>query len=314
MSGALSLKPSYYEALKRLTLELAGIKLGGDHAFLIETRLGALARREGFEGLSEMIEELFSQGQTRLAVHVVSALLERDMRFFDDKPSFKAFEDVVLPRLLAAYGGGQIKILSFGCGSGQEAYGYAMVSEDLRQHLPELEFEITAVDYPSWSLRRAEEGRYTHFEIQRGLPIRQLVKYFDRSAEDWIVKDSLRDKVKFKEFHLLSKISSLGEFQVVLFRNSMKRYSPAAKVRILRGLSHVVSPNGYLMLGSEESLNEMNYGFDPIEGIGGVYKKREIIEEPEEIDDGRKKPNGRTTFLKTTDHSLSGSAQERKKA
>lgn len=296
MSAALSLKPSYYEALRRLTLELAGIKLGGDHTFLIETRLAALARREGFDGLPEMIEELFSRGQTRLAVHVVSALLERDMRFFDDKPGFQAFEDVILPRLLAAYGGGTLKILSFGCGSGQEAYGFGMVTENLREQLPALDFDITGVDYPSYSLQRAQDGRYTHFEVQRGLPARMLVKYFNRQGEDWIVNENLRSKVKFEEFHLLSNISKLGEFQLVLFRNSLKRYSPSAQFRILRGLSHIVSPNGYLMLGNTESLNDLNYGFDPVAGAGGVFKKREIIVEPEEIDDGRKKPNGRKTF------------------
>ena len=82
MSAVLSLNPNYYEALKRLTLELAGVNLGADHAFLIETRLSGLARSEGFDTLSNMVEELFKSGQSRLAVQVVSSLLERDTHFY----------------------------------------------------------------------------------------------------------------------------------------------------------------------------------------------------------------------------------------
>ena len=87
MRGALSLNPTYYEALKRLTLELAGVNLGSDHAFLIETRLATLARQEGYESLDDMVEELFNTGQSRLAVQVVSSLLERDTHFYTDRPS-----------------------------------------------------------------------------------------------------------------------------------------------------------------------------------------------------------------------------------
>jgi len=87
--GALSLAPSYYDALRSLTLELAGINLGANHAFLVETRLSRLARDEGYESLDDMINELFNTGGSRLAVQVVSALTERDTHFYKDKPAFK---------------------------------------------------------------------------------------------------------------------------------------------------------------------------------------------------------------------------------
>jgi len=103
MRGALSLNPTYYEALKRLTLELAGVNLGSDHAFLIETRLATLARQEGYESLDDMVEELFNTGQSRLAVKVVSSLLERDTHFYTDRPSFDKLENIILPALYAKY-------------------------------------------------------------------------------------------------------------------------------------------------------------------------------------------------------------------
>ena len=212
MSGVLSLTPTYYEALKRLTLELAGVNLGENHAFLIETRLASLSREEGFDSLSSMVDELFKSGQSRLAIQVVSSLLERDTHFFTDRPSFNKLVDVVMPRLYPIHKGGTIKILSFGCSSGQEPYCIAMELEKEEITFPDINFEIKGVDYPSAALDRARIGLYTHFDVQRGLPIKYLTQFFEREKEDWRVKDHIRDAVTFEDTHLLSNIDKLGHF------------------------------------------------------------------------------------------------------
>jgi len=149
MSRVLSLKSTYYEALKRLTLELAGVKLGEDHAFLVETRLSNLVRHEGYESLNDLVEDLFKTGQARLAVQVVSALLERDTHFYKDPKSFQNFENEILPNLYAARKGGTIKILSFGCATGQDAYSLAMTFDRIKSNYPGLDLEIVGADYPS---------------------------------------------------------------------------------------------------------------------------------------------------------------------
>ncbi len=297
MRGALSLNPTYYEALKRLTLELAGVNLGSDHAFLIETRLSALARQEGYDSLDDMVEELFNTGQNRLAVQVVSSLLERDTHFYTDRPSLEKLEHVVIPAIYSSRKGGKIRIVSFGCSSGQEPYCIAMMLDKASDKFPDVKFEIVGVDYPSTALDRARAGRYTHFDVQRGLPIRDLITYFDRKAEDWIIKDHIRQAVKFEETHLLSNLDSLGEFDIVVFRNALPHYSSPAQVRVLRGLSSLVKPLGYLLLGTDETLNHINYGFDTLARQPNVFRKREekieIIEDP-----NIKKPTDRKTFEK----------------
>ena len=295
MSAVLSLNPSYYEALKRLTLELAGVNLGSDHAFLIETRLSSLARDEGFDSLTMMVEELFKSGQSRLAVQVVSSLMERDTHFYTDLPSFNKLDDVILPLLHPIHKGGTIRILSFGCSSGQEPYCIAMALHKAKEKYTDVKFEITGIDYPSAALDRARIGLYTHFDVQRGLPIQDLVKYFDREKEDWRLKEHVRKAVNFKETHLLSNLDDLGDFHVVLFRNALPHYSSPAQVRVLRGLSTLVKPLGYLLLGSDETLNHINYGFDPLARQNGIFRKREekVVEV---IDPTIKQPNGRTTF------------------
>lgn len=299
MRDVLTLKPSYYEALKRLTLELAGVKLGSDHAFLVETRLSGLAQREGYDSLDAMIENLFTQGQTRLAIQVVSTLVERDTHFFYDPVSFSHLSDHVLPDLARTRGGGgRIRILSFACASGQEAYGAAMRANALKDELSGIDVEIMGVDYPSQALDRAKAGRYTHFEVQRGLSVSDLIKYFSPSGEDWLIDETLRDQVKFHEMHLLSNLEKLGQFHVVMFRGTLPHYSNTARLRVLRGLSDLVKEFGYLILGSNETLSKANFGFDAVEGKAGLYRKREdIVEETlPEIDPNIKQPNGRTTF------------------
>ncbi len=283
MSGVLSLKPSYYEALKRLTLELAGVHLGDDHAFLVETRLGVLARQEGYQNLNKMIDDLFGQGQTRLAIKVVSSLLERDTHFNPDPDGIKVIQDYLLPKLYEQKGKLGIKILSFACSSGQEPYSLAVLVDKFRQKHPDFKVEILGVDYPSPALTRAKAAQYTHFEVQRGLPIRDLVNYFDRAGEDWIVKPAIREMVTFKEFHLLSKLDSLGKFDLVLFRNSLKHYSSPAQIRVIRSLSSIVHHECYLMFGAEEEIPSSSYNFDPIAEYPNVLKKHpmEIIPEPE---------------------------------
>jgi len=273
MSSALSLRPSYYQALKRLTLELAGVKLGADHTFLIETRLSALARKEGYDNLSEMIDELFSRGQTRLAIHVVSALLDRATRFFDDREGYNYLGDILLPSLHKIHRGKTVKIMSFGCSSGQEVYSTAILADRMKSVFPDMPIEVTGVDYPSWALERAKEGRFTHFEVQRGLPIRHLVDYFDRDGEDWVVKEDLRQKVSFLDHNLLSNVEEFGSYQIVMFRGRMQQYSAPAIVRILRSLSGLISTHGYLMLGTQEEIGKINYGFNSAPVKPGCFLK-----------------------------------------
>ena len=285
MRGALTLKASYYEALKRLTLELAGVNLGANHAFLVETRLARLAREEGYASLEAMIDELFNTGKTRLAVQIVSALTERDTHFFKDQQAFDRLRDHVLPDLYHKRGGGRLRLLSFGCASGQEAYGMAMTVAKMGNELDGAKIDILGVDYPSQALERARTGRYTHFEVQRGLPITDFVEFFEPDGENWIVKDEIQNMVKFQDVHLLSKLEKLDEFHAVMFCGSLPHYSAPARIRVLRGLSGLVKAHGYLILGTGENLAQMNFGFDRVLEEPGLYKKREVVLEEEEIDD-----------------------------
>lgn len=285
MRGALSLTPPFYEALRRLTLELAGVKLGTDHAFLVETRLAGLAREEGFETLDAMVRELFNTGQTRLAIRVVSALVERDTHFFREPASLNTLFDGALSDLAAKRGGGRIDVLCHGCGSGQEVYSIAIQAaryKTLQGHpLASPDIHVTGIDYPSQALERAEAGRYSHFDVQRGLPVRDLVQHFTQLQDnagdtggDWVVNDALRARTHFKGLHMLSGLEDIGKFHAISFRGFLSHYSAAARLRVIRSLVSVLRPNGYLVIASHETLGRMALGLEQVDGHPNLFRKK----------------------------------------
>ena len=313
MSGALSLKPSYYDALRRLTLELAGVRMGADHAFLVETRLAGLARQEGYASLDAMIDELFASGQTRLAVRVVSALVERDSHFNRDAPTLDSLITDAVEPLASALQSGElmgrdgIDVLCYGCGSGQDVYSIAMralrwTRERSNHGLPSPRISVCGVDYPSQALDRARAGRFTHFEVQRGLPASDLLEWFEPvsdaaeggSQSDWVVSKELRAITRFSEMHLLSGLDELSDYDVVTFRGSLAHYSAPAQVRVLRGLTRHLRPGGYLVLGTDEGLGDMRFGLKPVPGRASLYTKP--VPPPEPVARTGKQPNGRTDF------------------
>ena len=297
MRGGLSLKPSYYEALRRLTLQLAGVQMGTDHAFLIETRLSNLARKEGYDTLDAMIQDLFATGQSQLALHVVSTLVERDTHFYRDKASLDALFDYVLPDLVSKRGGGRIDLLSYGCGSGQDIYSIAMTARKPHNAamLAPVSLHLKGVDYPSQALERAHAGRYTHFEIQRGLPTRDMLAHFTPDptpgSTDWLAASHLRENVSFEAAHLMADKAHSESCHVILFRGAIDHLSRSAKYRVAKTLTLMLRHGGYLVLGSGEVLEELQLGFAPIEGHPSVFRRKE----PPPVPVG-KQPTDRTSF------------------
>lgn len=297
MRGGLSLKPSYYEALRRLTLQLAGVQMGTDHAFLVETRLSDLARKEGYDTLDSMVQDLFATGQSQLALHVVSTLVERDTHFNRDTASFDALFDHVLPDLVEKRGGGRIDLLSYGCGSGQDLYSIAIKARSPQNAamLAPVSLQLKGVDYPSQALERARAGRYTHFEIQRGLPVRDMLAHFTPDptpgSTDWLAAKHLRENVTFDEAHLMADKAQRESCHVILFRGAIEHLSRSAKYRVAKTLTLMLRHGGYLILGSGEVLEELQLGFSPVEGHPSVFRRKDPPPSPI-----GKQPTERTSF------------------
>jgi chemotaxis protein methyltransferase CheR len=164
----------------------------------------------------------------------------------------------VLPTLAGGAVDGLIQVWSAGCSTGQEAYSLAMMADD---HNPPLRLEIIATDLSERVLEKAHSGLYTQFEVQRGLPIRLLLKYFEKAGEMWAITPRLRAAIRWRRLNLVEERRSRRQFDLILCRNVLSYFEPELRERVLAQFLPVLSPGGYLVLGAVEAGPP---GFEPV--------------------------------------------------
>lgn len=250
----------------------AGLMLRGERAFFIENRLAALARREGAASPQELVQHLRARPDDRLASALVEALAASETSFFRDAGLFNRLRDEVLPELAAARAGAPVRIWCAGCSTGQEAYSLAMLAEESRVHAQGLKLVIIATDLSRAALEKGRAGLYTQFEVQRGLPIRLLLRHFDKVEDNWQASAELRQAVKWGRLNLMDDFSRIGRFDLVLCRNVLSYLDLAPRRHVLEGLASVVADNGYMALGAGESA-DLPGAFEPARGGAGLHRR-----------------------------------------
>ena len=130
--------------------------------------------------------------------------------------------------------------------------------------------EILATDLSCDVIETARSGIYNHFEVQRGLPIRHLVKYFTPVDEFWQINPDIRAMVRFRQFNLLDDFLELGTFDVVFCRNVLIYFDQRTKIDVLERLTQITRPDGYLVLGAVETATGLTSRFEPIADRAGL--------------------------------------------
>jgi chemotaxis protein methyltransferase CheR len=270
MSAGLS--PAAFETFATLLKTQSGLVIGTDKVYLLETRLGNLIKRERLNDLNQLAERLRQPGNERLARDVVEAMTTNESFFFRDDKPFVHFRTQALPRLVAARPpGSTIRIWSAASSSGQEAYSLAMIVAESRAVLGDRKVEIIGTDIAREQLTRAREGLYSQFEVQRGLPVQMLMRYFRKEDAIWRISDTIRAMAQFREFNLLSDPRSLGRFDVVFCRNVLIYFDQPTKSRVLTGIVGVMPADGLLYLGGAETVLGLTTRFAPLPTERGVY-------------------------------------------
>ncbi len=255
-----------------LLRERSGLVLGEEKAYLLESRLNPVARKWNFKGFEELAAALRSKTDEKLISAVVDAMTTNESFFFRDQNPFRLFEELVLPELLTSRASAKrIRIWCAACSSGQEPYSLAMILSENAAKLKDWKVEIVATDLSGEILEKAKAGVYTQFEVQRGLPINLLVKYFSQADDKWKINQSLRDMVSFRSFNLLDSMTSLGKFDVVFCRNVLIYFDAATKKTVLEGIAKVMAPDGVLYLGGAETVLGICDRFQPIPNQRGIY-------------------------------------------
>ncbi|MGW1418932.1 CheR family methyltransferase [Bradyrhizobium manausense] len=261
-----------YEYLRKLLKERSGLDLSADKQYLIESRLLPLARKAGLSGIPELVQKL-QGGSSALITSVVEAMTTNETFFFRDKVPFDHFRDTIMPEILKARAGRRsVRIWCAAGSTGQEPYSLAMTLKEMSAALTGWRVEIIATDLSQEVLEKAKSGVYSQFEVQRGLPIQMLMKYFKQTGETWQVNPELRAMIQHRQLNLLQDFSHLGTFDVIFCRNVLIYFDQETKINIFNRLARQIEPDGFLVLGAAETVVGLTDTFRPIADRRGLYK------------------------------------------
>jgi chemotaxis protein methyltransferase CheR len=263
--------PLDYEFLRKLLKERSGLDLSSDKQYLVESRLIPLARRAGMPGIAELVAKI-KAGSDALTSQVVEAMTTNETFFFRDKIPFDHLREAILPALVQARAGRRaLRIWCAASSTGQEPYSIAMCVKEFAG-LSGWRVEIVATDLSQEVLEKSKAGIYSQFEVQRGLPIHMLVKYFTQTGELWQLNADIRAMVQHRQLNLLQDFSHLGTFDLIFCRNVLIYFDQDTKVGIFDRLARMLESDGVLALGAAESVVGISDAFKPYPERRGLYR------------------------------------------
>jgi chemotaxis protein methyltransferase CheR len=262
-----------FQFIAREVRARSGLVLTPDKAYLLETRLGPLARKEGFATLVEFASAARVRRDERLLWAITDALTTNETFFFRDKTPFDTFREHVVPELSQRLKGARARIWCAACSTGQEPYSLAITLQELRSLGRGIDAEIVATDISERVLEKARSGLFSQFEVQRGLPVQHLVKYFEKAGDLWRVNDRTRAMVRFQPHNLLGDARALGRFDVVFCRNVLIYFDPGQKKTSLESIASAMTENGYLFLGAAETTMGVTEAFSAAANLRGLYAR-----------------------------------------
>ncbi len=244
-----------YDFLSQFLMDSSGLALGSGKEYLLEARLTPLAQSFGLSDFEELVAELRAGRDVRLSSAVTETMTTNETSFFRDKTPFEEIKTQLVPSLLRARSDTKtIRIWCAAASTGQELYSLLMLLDDSFPELMNWKVEVVGTDIAQTMLDRCNEAVYSQFEVQRGLPMPMLVKYFEQVTDGWRVKDSLRNRIQWKQLNLLDEFGHLGTFDFILCRNVLIYFEVQHKRDVLDRMSQILRPDGYLLLGAAESI------------------------------------------------------------
>ncbi|MGA9090871.1 MAG: protein-glutamate O-methyltransferase CheR [Bradyrhizobium sp.] len=265
--------PLDYEFLRKILKERSGLDLSPDKQYLVESRLIPLARRISLPGITELVQKMKTGSADGLTAEVVEAMTTNETFFFRDKIPFDHLRETMLPAMLRARASRRaLRIWCAASSTGQEPYSIAMCLRELGATLAGWRVEILATDLSQGVLEKSKAGLFSQFEVQRGLPIQLLVKYFTQVGELWQLNADIRGMVQHRQLNLLQDFGHLGTFDVIFCRNVLIYFDQDTKAGIFERLARVVEPDGFMVLGAAESVVGISDAFKPHPERRGLYR------------------------------------------
>ncbi|MFK7866514.1 MAG: protein-glutamate O-methyltransferase CheR [Alphaproteobacteria bacterium] len=260
------MQASDFEFYRKLLIEECGIAIDADRMYLLETRLATISQSLGFQSNEELTLDLRMHRNPTLIRSVVEAMTTNETFFFRDVKPFTVLKDVILPEIQERNKNTKnLKIWNAACSSGQEPYSIAMTIDTIR-NFDDWNVRIIGTDLSEKMITQAQSGTYNQFEIQRGLSIQQMLKYFKQVNSQWQISDSMRAKVRFEVGNILEPAPLLIGFDIIFCRNMLIYFETETRVKVLNQLIKRLNPGGFIVLGVSETITDLRVPLKTYEG------------------------------------------------
>ncbi len=259
----------------------AGHALSDDRMWRIETALNPIMRDRGLPSLEALVVELATGADRKLVDRVVDAMINHETYFFRDIDLFRDVERTALAQLRERRAMQRsLSIWCVGCSTGQEPYSLAMMLEEQKQLWRGWNVRIVASDISPSVIAAARSGRYSHFEIQRGLPTTMMLEWFEPDNGDWLLRSVIRDKVEFIQHNILADALPPGPFDLILCRNILFYLTPHYRGMAVTRLASAMAGDGLLMLGAFETMIGQGKEFERDPAAKGFYRPARVAARP----------------------------------
>jgi chemotaxis protein methyltransferase CheR len=270
----IKIKPDEIQLISKYIYGLSGIHIEAAKAYLIETRLGRILESENCSSFSEFYRKAKADSSKTLEKKILDAITTNETLFFRDANPFELLQHKILPEVIdrkaSKPGHAPIRIWSAACSTGQEVYSIAIVIKELLGNTP-LDIQLLGTDLSDAAVKQASYGSYNKFEIERGLPRERLQRYFTADGANWKIKDPIRVMASFRKFNLMHPFSGMGKFDIIFCRNVAIYFTLEDRKKLFQKIANVLEPDGFLIIGSTESLTGVCPQFLPKRHLKSIF-------------------------------------------
>ena len=266
-----------FSVLSKYIYSICGVALDSTKTYLVETRLKTMMQQYGCASYMDLHSKAKADRSGNMEKEIINAITTNETLFFRDASPFEVFKHKILPDLIDARSkssGGRgipLRIWSAACSTGQEVYSIAIALREALGNLGNFQISILGTDISDEAVTKASYGKYNKFEIERGLPLQTLNKYFTLMGDGWKIKDEIRGMAVFKKFNLMKPFAGLGKFDIVFCRNVAIYFTPSDKKMVFEKIASVLEPDGSLVIGSTESLTGVTGMFEPKRYMRSIF-------------------------------------------
>ncbi len=273
----LKISPEEIKLIAKYIYEISGIYLDESKKYLLETRLNTIAEEQGCASYQDFVRKAKADATKVIERKIIDAISTNETLFFRDSGPFQLLQHKILPELIDARTTKtaglktSLKIWSAASSTGQELYSVAIVLQELLGDLSKYAIKLLGTDISDAAVAQASSGKYNKFEIERGLARDKLTKYFTMAGQTWKVNDQIRAMANFRKLNLMLPFTGLGKFDIVLCRNVAIYFTLEDRKKLFNKIADVLEPDGYLIIGSTESLTGICPRFIPKRHLRSIF-------------------------------------------